>query len=77
MSLCNNRDFSVVIFCVFAIGISTRNSIVSTSNKEPVPPHPWPSSGLPGKASGLGGSINRMNSGKKLCLINTLREDDR
>ncbi|XP_030345181.1 serine/threonine-protein kinase ICK isoform X3 [Strigops habroptila] len=44
-------------------GISTRNSIVSTSNKESVPPNPWPSSGLPGKASGLGGSINRMNSG--------------
>ncbi|KAM9018731.1 serine/threonine-protein kinase ICK isoform 2-T5 [Guaruba guarouba] len=43
-------------------GISTRNSVVSTSNKESVPPNPWPSSGLPGKASGLGGSINRMNS---------------
>lgn len=44
-------------------GISTRNSIVSTSNKESVPSNPWPGSGLPGKASGLGGSINRMNSG--------------
>ncbi|NXI45289.1 ICK kinase, partial [Galbula dea] len=32
-------------------GISTRNSIVSTSNKESVPPNSWPSSGLPGKAS--------------------------
>ncbi|KFZ65883.1 Serine/threonine-protein kinase ICK, partial [Podiceps cristatus] len=32
-------------------GISTRNSIVSTSNKEAVPSNPWPSSGLSGKAS--------------------------
>ncbi|NXV27039.1 ICK kinase, partial [Rissa tridactyla] len=32
-------------------GISTRNSIVSTSNKESVPSNPWPSSGLPGKTS--------------------------
>ncbi|NXD70068.1 ICK kinase, partial [Eolophus roseicapillus] len=38
-------------------GISTRNSIVSTSNKESVPPNPWPSSGMPGKASGLGGRL--------------------
>ncbi|XP_054676334.1 serine/threonine-protein kinase ICK isoform X4 [Grus americana] len=44
-------------------GISTRNSVVSTSNKESAPPNPWPGSGLPGKASGLGGSVNRMNSG--------------
>uniref|UniRef100_A0A8C6YXK4 non-specific serine/threonine protein kinase n=1 Tax=Nothoprocta perdicaria TaxID=30464 RepID=A0A8C6YXK4_NOTPE len=44
-------------------GISTRNSIVSTSSKESVPSNPWPSSCLPGKASALGGSINRMNSG--------------
>ncbi|XP_061845651.1 serine/threonine-protein kinase ICK isoform X1 [Colius striatus] len=44
-------------------GISTRNSIVSTSDKEPVPANPWPTSGLPGKASALGGNINRMNSG--------------
>ncbi|NXX23286.1 ICK kinase, partial [Podargus strigoides] len=33
-------------------GISTRNSVISTSNKESVPSNPWPSSGLPGKASG-------------------------
>ncbi|XP_051470406.1 serine/threonine-protein kinase ICK isoform X6 [Apus apus] len=45
-------------------GISTRNSTVSTSNKESVPSNSWPSSGLLGKASGLGGSINRMNSGR-------------
>ncbi|NXL38906.1 ICK kinase, partial [Glaucidium brasilianum] len=32
-------------------GISTRNSVASTSNKESVPSNPWPSSGLPGKAS--------------------------
>ncbi|KFZ46929.1 Serine/threonine-protein kinase ICK, partial [Antrostomus carolinensis] len=32
-------------------GISTKNSIVSTSHKEPVPANPWPSSGLPGRAS--------------------------
>ncbi|NXE50017.1 ICK kinase, partial [Casuarius casuarius] len=32
-------------------GISTRNSIISTSSKESVPSNPWPSSGLPGKAS--------------------------
>ncbi|XP_062428928.1 serine/threonine-protein kinase ICK-like [Rhea pennata] len=44
-------------------GISTRNSIVSTSSKESVPSNPWPGSGFPGKPSGLGGSINRMNSG--------------
>ncbi|KAK2533966.1 Ick [Columba guinea] len=44
-------------------GISTRNSTVSTSNKESVPSNAWPSSGLPGKTSALGGSINRMNSG--------------
>ncbi|NWH67253.1 ICK kinase, partial [Geococcyx californianus] len=36
-------------------GISTRNSIVSTSNKESAPSNPWPSSGLPGKASNLRG----------------------
>ncbi|NWU84612.1 ICK kinase, partial [Onychorhynchus coronatus] len=41
-------------------GISTRNSIVSTSNKESVPSNPWPSSGLSGKTSGLGGSINKL-----------------
>ncbi|NXM51100.1 ICK kinase, partial [Gymnorhina tibicen] len=33
-------------------GISTRNSTVSTSNKESVPSHPWPSSGLSGKTCG-------------------------
>ncbi|XP_054239508.1 serine/threonine-protein kinase ICK [Indicator indicator] len=44
-------------------GLSTRNSTVSTSNKESIPSNSWPSSGLPGKASGLGGDINRMNSG--------------
>ncbi|NWI73976.1 ICK kinase, partial [Dryoscopus gambensis] len=33
-------------------GISTRNSTVSASNKESVPSHPWPSSGLSGKTSG-------------------------
>lgn len=65
-SLCNKLQCDN--FCVFAIGISTRNNIVSTSNKESVPSNPWPSSGLPGKASGLGGSVNRMNSGKKLYL---------
>ncbi|NXM66330.1 ICK kinase, partial [Serilophus lunatus] len=43
-------------------GISTRNSIISTSDKEAVPSNPWPSSGLSGNASSLGGSINRMNS---------------
>ncbi|NXU72965.1 ICK kinase, partial [Oreotrochilus melanogaster] len=32
-------------------GISTRNSTVSTSNKESVPSNPWPSSVLPGKPS--------------------------
>ncbi|NXX54950.1 ICK kinase, partial [Scopus umbretta] len=32
-------------------GISTRTSIISTSNKESVPSNPWPGSGLPGKAS--------------------------
>ncbi|NXS98544.1 ICK kinase, partial [Jacana jacana] len=44
-------------------GISTRSSIISTSDKESVPSNSWPGSGLPGKAPGLGGSINRMNSG--------------
>ncbi|XP_004940534.2 serine/threonine-protein kinase ICK isoform X1 [Gallus gallus] len=44
-------------------GVNTRNSVVSTSSKESVPSNPWPSSGLPGKASVLGGSINRINSG--------------
>ncbi|XP_041333317.1 serine/threonine-protein kinase ICK isoform X2 [Pyrgilauda ruficollis] len=45
-------------------GISTRNSIVSTSNKESVPSNHWPSSSLSGKISGLEGSTtNRMNSG--------------
>ncbi|XP_042732754.1 serine/threonine-protein kinase ICK isoform X2 [Lagopus leucura] len=44
-------------------GVNTRNSTVSTSSKESVPSNPWPSSGLPGKASVLGGSINRINSG--------------
>ncbi|XP_033368920.1 serine/threonine-protein kinase ICK isoform X2 [Parus major] len=45
-------------------GISTRSSIVSTSNKESVPSNHWPSSGLSGKTSGLGGSTtSRMNSG--------------
>lgn len=43
-------------------GVNTRNNVVSTSSKE-VPSNPWPSSGLPGKASVLGGSINRINSG--------------
>ncbi|NXN32001.1 ICK kinase, partial [Nycticryphes semicollaris] len=37
-------------------GISTRNSVISTSNKESVPSNSWPGSGLPGKASGLGGT---------------------
>ncbi|NWZ45018.1 ICK kinase, partial [Brachypodius atriceps] len=51
-------------------GISTRNSIVSTSNKESVPSNHWPSSGLCGKTSGLGGSTtSRMNSGKKVCPL--------
>jgi len=62
-SLCD-EIFSVVIGTLFAIGVNTRNSVVSTSNKESVPSNPWPSSGLPGKASVLGGSINRINSGK-------------
>ncbi|NXH16148.1 ICK kinase, partial [Bucco capensis] len=44
-------------------GISTRNSIVTTSDKESVLSNPWPGSGLPGKAARLGGGINRMNSG--------------
>ncbi|XP_009079959.1 PREDICTED: serine/threonine-protein kinase ICK, partial [Acanthisitta chloris] len=44
-------------------GISTRNSIVSTSSQDSAPSNPWPSSGVSGKASGLGGSTNRMNSG--------------
>uniref|UniRef100_A0A8C9FTW5 non-specific serine/threonine protein kinase n=1 Tax=Pavo cristatus TaxID=9049 RepID=A0A8C9FTW5_PAVCR len=55
--------FSMVIVTFFAIGVNTRNSVVSTSSKESVPSNPWPSSGLPGKASVLGGSINRINSG--------------
>ncbi|NXN99155.1 ICK kinase, partial [Rhinopomastus cyanomelas] len=44
-------------------GISTWNSTVSTSSKETAPSNSWPSSGLPGKASGLGGGVNGMNSG--------------
>lgn len=55
-------------FCIFLIGLSTRNGTVSTSNKESAPSNSWPSSGLPGKASVLGGDINRMNSGEKLYL---------
>lgn len=64
MQACVIRDFQCGNCCVFAIGVNTRNSLVSTSSKESVPSNPWPSSGLPGKASGLGGSINRINSGK-------------
>ncbi|NXL93758.1 ICK kinase, partial [Alectura lathami] len=49
-------------------GVNTRNNVVSTSSKESVPSNPWPSSGLPGKASVLGESINRINSGLKRFL---------
>ncbi|NWU92586.1 ICK kinase, partial [Upupa epops] len=44
-------------------GISTQKSTVSTSSKETAPSNPWSSSGLSGKVSGLGGSMNHMNSG--------------
>ncbi|NXP49486.1 ICK kinase, partial [Heliornis fulica] len=47
--------------------ISTRNSVVSTSDKESVPSHPWMGSVLPGKAADVGGSINRMKSGEIHC----------
>ncbi|XP_043366303.1 serine/threonine-protein kinase ICK isoform X3 [Dermochelys coriacea] len=43
-------------------GISTRNSIVSSSSKDSIPSKPWPTSNLPGKASGVGGGVNGMNS---------------
>ncbi|OXB76558.1 UNVERIFIED_CONTAM: hypothetical protein H355_004764 [Colinus virginianus] len=43
-------------------GVNARNSTVSTSSKDSVPSNSWPSSGLPGKASVLGGSSNRINS---------------
>ncbi|KAH1173960.1 hypothetical protein KIL84_017799, partial [Mauremys mutica] len=44
-------------------GISTRNSIVSSSGKDSITSNPWPTSSLPGKASGVGGGVNGMNSG--------------
>ncbi|TFK06795.1 fascin-2 [Platysternon megacephalum] len=44
-------------------GISTRNSIVSSSSKDSITSNPWPTSSLPGKASGVGGGVNGMNSG--------------
>ncbi|KAG6931711.1 intestinal cell kinase [Chelydra serpentina] len=44
-------------------GISTRNSIVSSSSKDSIASNPWPTSSLPGKASGVGGGINGTNSG--------------
>ncbi|NXC51284.1 ICK kinase, partial [Penelope pileata] len=50
-------------------GVNTRNNIVSTSSKESVPSDPWLSSGLPGKASVVGGSINRINSVQEVCCI--------
>ncbi|KAM9155202.1 serine/threonine-protein kinase ICK isoform 2-T3 [Pangshura tecta] len=43
-------------------GISTRNSIVSSSGKDSITSNPWPTSSLPGKASGVGGGVNGMNS---------------
>ncbi|XP_019393056.1 PREDICTED: serine/threonine-protein kinase ICK isoform X1 [Crocodylus porosus] len=44
-------------------GISTRNSIISNSSKDSISSNPWPSSGLPGKVSGVVGGVNRMSSG--------------
>ncbi|XP_024077574.1 serine/threonine-protein kinase ICK isoform X2 [Terrapene carolina triunguis] len=44
-------------------GISTRNSIVSSSSKDSIASNPWPTSSLPGKASGVGGGVNGTNSG--------------
>uniref|UniRef100_A0A8C8S9C5 non-specific serine/threonine protein kinase n=1 Tax=Pelusios castaneus TaxID=367368 RepID=A0A8C8S9C5_9SAUR len=44
-------------------GISTRNSTISSSSKDSITSNPWPSSSLPGKASGVGGVVNGMNSG--------------
>ncbi|XP_030411453.1 serine/threonine-protein kinase ICK isoform X1 [Gopherus evgoodei] len=44
-------------------GISTRKSIVSSSSKDSITSNPWPTSSLPGKASGVGGGVNGMNSG--------------
>ncbi|XP_067421544.1 serine/threonine-protein kinase ICK [Emydura macquarii macquarii] len=44
-------------------GISTRNSIVSSSSKDSVTSNPWPSSTLPGKASSVGAGVNGINSG--------------
>ncbi|XP_037750139.1 serine/threonine-protein kinase ICK isoform X3 [Chelonia mydas] len=44
-------------------GISTRNSIVSSSSKDSIMSKPWPTSSLPGKASGVGGGVNGTNSG--------------
>ncbi|XP_042704734.1 serine/threonine-protein kinase ICK isoform X3 [Chrysemys picta bellii] len=43
-------------------GISTRNSIVSSSSKDSIASNPWPTSSLPGKASGVGGGVNGTNS---------------
>ncbi|XP_053879009.1 serine/threonine-protein kinase ICK isoform X3 [Malaclemys terrapin pileata] len=43
-------------------GISTRNSIVSSSSKDSIMSNPWPTSSLPGKASGVGGGVNGTNS---------------
>lgn len=44
-------------------GISTRNSIVSSSSKDSITPNPWPTSSLPGKASGVGVGVNGTNAG--------------
>ncbi|XP_074847272.1 serine/threonine-protein kinase ICK isoform X2 [Carettochelys insculpta] len=44
-------------------GISTRNSIVSSSSKDSITSNPWPTSSLPGKASGAGTVVNGMKSG--------------
>ncbi|XP_053879011.1 serine/threonine-protein kinase ICK isoform X5 [Malaclemys terrapin pileata] len=47
-------------------GISTRNSIVSSSSKDSIMSNPWPTSSLPGKASGVGGGVNGTNSDFKM-----------
>ncbi|XP_077165061.1 serine/threonine-protein kinase ICK [Paroedura picta] len=43
-------------------GICTRNNLVSSSSKDSIPSHPWPSSNFPGKTAAAAGGINRLNS---------------
>ncbi|KAH0622015.1 hypothetical protein JD844_023898 [Phrynosoma platyrhinos] len=43
-------------------GISTRNNLLSSSNKDSVSSNPWPNSSLPIKTSAVAGGIARLNS---------------